>query len=182
VSFDGQPVLRGVTFKIIPQRPKWVALSSGPKRFSGKRTDASLRLPASGFAKKVFQWRDSKLFWADGYSQKRCRELAMCRKRLALDRSFILSVREFLAFASGVRPAIGFWQSHKQTDELIHATPRGISAWQDYLDRPLAQTFRWPTATRLDCVQFAERGRNCSYSMRPTGGSGYAGGTKFFTS
>src|SRR5262249_27780236 len=58
-------------------------------------------------------------------------------QRMALDRSFILSVREFLALRLR-RTHNWFWQSHRKTDELLHERLPDIGV-EPLLDRPLAQ-------------------------------------------
>src|SRR6185503_13536227 len=58
-------------------------------------------------------------------------------QRLALERSFILSVREFLALRLR-ETRHWFWQSHKTTDALIRPVLANIGV-EDLLDRPLAQ-------------------------------------------
>jgi ABC-type Mn2+/Zn2+ transport system ATPase subunit len=127
VSFDGQPVLRGVTFKV--PHGKVVALI-GPNG-SGKTTLLrcllGLEKNSSGEVRLFGQTDISKALPRIGYVPQ----------RLALDRSFILSVREFLALRLR-KTSNWFWHSHQRTDELIRATLAGIGVEQLF-DRPLAQ-------------------------------------------
>jgi ABC-type Mn2+/Zn2+ transport system ATPase subunit len=127
VSFDGQPVLRGVTFQI--PHGQLVALI-GPNG-SGKTTLLrcllGLQKVSSGEIKLFGQTDVRKALPRIGYVPQ----------RLALDRSFILSVREFLALRLR-KTGNWFWQSHKKTDELIHSTLADIGV-APLFDRPLAQ-------------------------------------------
>jgi len=127
VSFDGQPVLRGVTFQI--PHGQVVALI-GPNG-SGKTTLLRCLL---GLQK--VSCGEIKLFGRTDI-RKALPRIGYVPQRLALDRSFILSVREFLALRLR-KTSNWFWQSHKQTDELIHATLADIGV-ASLLDRPLAQ-------------------------------------------
>src|SRR5260370_14141825 len=127
VAFDVQPVLRGVSFTV--PHGKVVALI-GPNG-SGKTTLLRCLLglqKVSGGEIKLFGETDvAKALPRIGYVPQ----------RLALDRSFILSVREFLALRLR-RTCNWFWQSHKRTDELIRATLADIGV-EPLFDRPLAQ-------------------------------------------
>jgi ABC-type Mn2+/Zn2+ transport system ATPase subunit len=127
VSFDGQPVLRGVTFTV--PHGQVVALI-GPNG-SGKTTLLRCLL---GLQK--ISAGEIKLFGQTDI-QKALPRIGYVPQRLALDRSFILSVREFLALRLR-KTANWFWQSHKETDELIRATLADIGV-ESLLDRPLAQ-------------------------------------------
>ena len=58
-------------------------------------------------------------------------------QRIALERNFVLSVREFLALR--LRATRNwFWQSHRQTDDAIHHALARIGV-ESLLNRPLAQ-------------------------------------------
>jgi zinc transport system ATP-binding protein len=127
VSFDGQPVLRGVTFTV--PHGQVVALI-GPNG-SGKTTLLRCLL---GLQK--ISAGEIKLFGQTDI-QKALPRIGYVPQRLALDRSFILSVREFLALRLR-KTGNWFWQSHKRTDELIRATLAEIGV-DSLLDRPLAQ-------------------------------------------
>jgi zinc transport system ATP-binding protein len=126
VSFDGQPVLRGVTFSV--PHGQLVALI-GPNG-SGKTTLLrcllGLQRITSGEIRLFGQADVSKALPRIGYVPQ----------RLALDRSFILSVREFLALRLR-QTRKWFWQSHRRTDELICAALADIGV-EALLDRPLA--------------------------------------------
>jgi ABC-type Mn2+/Zn2+ transport system ATPase subunit len=127
VWFDGVPVLRGVNLTV--PHGKLVALI-GPNG-SGKTTllrcILGLQKPAAG---------EVKLFGSTDL-QKGLKRVGYVPQRLALDRSFILSVREFLALRLH-RTRNWFWQSHRKTDALLADTLAGIGA-EGLLNRPLAQ-------------------------------------------
>jgi ABC-type Mn2+/Zn2+ transport system ATPase subunit len=127
VAFDGQPVLRGVSFKV--PHGKVVALI-GPNG-SGKTTLLRCLL---GLQK--VNAGEIKLFGSTDIKRALPR-IGYVPQRLALDRSFILSVREFLALRLR-RTNNWFWQTHKHTDELIHSTLADIGVGPLF-DRPLAQ-------------------------------------------
>jgi zinc transport system ATP-binding protein len=127
VSFDGRPVLRGVSFTV--PHGKVVALI-GPNG-SGKTTLLrcllGLQKITSGEIRLFGQTDVRKALPRIGYVPQ----------RLALDRSFVLSVREFLALRLR-QTRNWFWQSHTRTDELIHGTLAEIGV-EGLFDRPLAQ-------------------------------------------
>jgi zinc transport system ATP-binding protein len=127
VSFDGRPVLRGVTLTV--PHGKVVALI-GPNG-SGKTTLLRCLLGL-----QRIDSGEIKLFGQSDFG-KALPRIGYVPQRLSLDRSFILSVREFLALRLR-RTRNWFWQSHRCTDELIHATLAGIGV-EPLFDRPLAQ-------------------------------------------
>ncbi len=127
VSFDGRPVLRGVTLTV--PHGKVVALI-GPNG-SGKTTLLRCLLGL-----QRIDSGEIKLFGQSDFG-KALPRVGYVPQRLSLDRSFILSVREFLALRLR-RTRNWFWQSHRHTDELIHATLAGIGV-ELLFDRPLAQ-------------------------------------------
>jgi zinc transport system ATP-binding protein len=127
VSFDGQPVLRGVNFTV--PHGQLVALI-GPNG-SGKTTLLRCLLglqKVSAGEIKLFGQTDLK---------KALPRVGYVPQRLPLDRSFILSVREFLALRLQ-KTRNWFWQSHKTTDRLICDTLADIGV-EPLLNRPLAR-------------------------------------------
>jgi zinc transport system ATP-binding protein len=127
VSFGGTPVLRGVNMRV-PQG-QLVALI-GPNG-SGKTTLLrcllGLEKPSRGQIKLFGETQLKRVLPRVGYVPQ----------KLSLDRSFILSVREFLALR--LRETRNwFWQSHPKTDALIKGSLEEIGAAQ-LLDRPIAQ-------------------------------------------
>src|SRR4051812_4804436 len=127
VSFDGQPVLRGVNLTV--PHGQLVALI-GPNG-SGKTTLLRCLL---GLQK--VSAGEIKLFGQTDL-QKALPRVGYVPQRLPLDRSFILSVREFLALRLH-KTRNWFWQSHKTTDRLICETLADIGV-EPLLDRPLAR-------------------------------------------
>jgi zinc transport system ATP-binding protein len=127
VSFDGQPVLRGVNLHI--PKGQLVALI-GPNG-SGKTT-----LLRALVGLQPLDAGEIKLFGTANL-QKGLQRVGYVPQRLTLDRSFILSVREFLALRLQ-ETRNWFWQGHRRTDELIQATLADIGV-AGLFDRPLAQ-------------------------------------------
>ena len=127
VSFDGQPVLRGVTFKIPHGQVVALIGPNGSGKTTLLRCLLGLQKVSSGEIKLFGQADIKKALPRVGYVPQ----------RLALDRSFILSVREFLALRLR-QTRNWFWQSHKHTDDLIRATLADIGV-EPLFDRPLAQ-------------------------------------------
>jgi zinc transport system ATP-binding protein len=127
VSFDGQAVLSGVNMTV--PHGQLVALI-GPNG-SGKTTLLrcllGLQKPASGVIKLFGETDLTKALPRVGYVPQ----------RLALDRSFMLSVREFLALRLR-QTRHWFWLRHKRVDEAICETLTDIGAGV-LLDRPLAR-------------------------------------------
>jgi zinc transport system ATP-binding protein len=127
VNFDKQPVLRGVNLHI--PRGQLVALI-GPNG-SGKTTLLRCLLGVQ----KV-DAGEIRLF-GDSDFRKALPRVGYVPQRLALDRSFVLSVREFLSLRLR-QTRHWFWQSHRATDRIISETLVEIGA-EPLLDRPLAQ-------------------------------------------
>jgi zinc transport system ATP-binding protein len=127
VSFGSTAVLRGVNMRV-PQG-QLVALI-GPNG-SGKTTLLrcllGLEKPARGEIKLFGETNPKRVLPRVGYVPQ----------KLSLDRSFILSVREFLALRLH-ETRNWFWQSHTKTDALIKGALDEIGAGQ-LLDRPVAQ-------------------------------------------
>ena len=126
VSLGGTPVLRGVDFHV--PRGQVVALI-GPNG-SGKTTLLrcllGLQTPEAGEI-RIFGQR---------INPSVLRRLGYVPQRLSLDRSFILSVREFLCLKL---PATRhwFWQSQRRTDQqLMESLPE--LELRPLLDRPVA--------------------------------------------
>jgi ABC-type Mn2+/Zn2+ transport system ATPase subunit len=127
VAFGGLPVLRGVDMRV-PQG-QIVALI-GPNG-SGKTTLLRCLLGLQKFSQgdiRIFGERDLK---------KVLPRIGYVPQRLALERSFILSVREFLALRLR-ETQHWFWCSHKQLDERIRPALANIGV-EGLLDRPIAQ-------------------------------------------
>ncbi|MDB6016401.1 MAG: transporter related-protein [Pedosphaera sp.] len=127
VSFDGQAVLRGVNFTV--PHGQLVALI-GPNG-SGKTTLLRCLLGLQKISSG-----EIKLF-GESDLKKALPRIGYVPQRLPLDRSFILSVREFLALRLH-KTHNWFWQSHKKTDSLICDTLADIGV-APLLNRPLAQ-------------------------------------------
>jgi zinc transport system ATP-binding protein len=127
VSFDGTPVLRGVNMRV-PQG-QIVALI-GPNG-SGKTTLLRCLLGLQKFSEgevRIFGERDfNKVLPRVGYVPQ----------KLSLERSFILSVREFLALRLR-QTRHWFFKSHRQLDEIIRPALVHIGV-ENLLDRPIAQ-------------------------------------------
>lgn len=127
VSFGGTPVLRGVNMRV-PQG-QIVALI-GPNG-SGKTTLLRCLLGLQKYSEgeiKIFGERDVR---------KALPRIGYVPQKLALERSFILSVREFLALR--LRETRNwFFKSHRQLDGLIKPALVHIGV-ENLLDRPIAQ-------------------------------------------
>lgn len=127
VTFDGNAVLRGVNLTV--PSGQLVALI-GPNG-SGKTTLLRCLLGL-----QQLDCGEIRLF-----GEKKFRAVAgrvgYVPQRIALERSFVLSVREFLALRLR-ETRHWFWQPHRQTDAAIHdaLAQIGVEAW---LNRPLAQ-------------------------------------------
>jgi ABC-type Mn2+/Zn2+ transport system ATPase subunit len=127
LAFGGTPVLRGVNLRV-PQG-QIVALI-GPNG-SGKTTLLrcllGLEKPDRGEIKIFGEAKLAQVLPRVGYVPQ----------RLALERTFILSVREFLALRlKSTRH--WFWRSHRDLDALIRPTLADIGV-DPLLDRPIAQ-------------------------------------------
>jgi ABC-type Mn2+/Zn2+ transport system ATPase subunit len=127
VSFDGNPVLRGVTLQV--PKGELVALI-GPNG-SGKTTLLRCLLGLQRFHSGTVT-----LFGTTRLSEALPR-VGYVPQKLAMDRSFILSVREFLALRLQ-ETRLWFWQTHRRTDELLRAAMAELGV-EPLLDRPVAQ-------------------------------------------
>ena len=126
VSFGGVPVLRGVNMRV-PQG-QIVALI-GPNG-SGKTTLLRCLLGLQKYQGEVRMFGESDV-------RKVLPRIGYVPQRLSLERSFILSVREFLALRLR-ETRHWFFKSHKDLDELIKSALVQIGV-ENILDRPIAQ-------------------------------------------
>ncbi len=124
---NGQPVLRGVNLRV--PRGQLVALI-GPNG-SGKTTLLRCLL---GLQK--IHSGDIRLFGNNNLLEELPR-VGYVPQRLALESSFILSVREFLALRLS-ETRHWFWQSHRRIDEWLKKRLPEIGV-EPLLDRPLAR-------------------------------------------
>ncbi len=126
VSFNQTAVLRGVNMRV-PQG-QIVALI-GPNG-SGKTTLLRCLLGLQKYSGEVKIFGESTL-------SKALPRVGYVPQRLSLERSFILSVREFLALRLRATRH-WFFHSHKQLDALIRPALAQIGV-EPLLDRPIAQ-------------------------------------------
>ncbi|HMJ91760.1 MAG TPA: metal ABC transporter ATP-binding protein [Candidatus Acidoferrum sp.] len=127
VSFGGTPVLRGVNMRV-PQG-QLVALI-GPNG-SGKTTLLRCLL---GLEKPS---RGEIRIFGETHLRNVLPRVGYVPQKLALERSFILSVREFLALRLR-QTKNWFWHSGRVTDELIRPTLADIGVGP-LMNRPIAQ-------------------------------------------
>jgi zinc transport system ATP-binding protein len=125
VTIQGNAVLRGVTLQI--PRGEIVALI-GPNG-SGKTTLLRCLLG--------LQRIDRGEILIFGRKNRDLQRVGYVPQRLVLERSFILSVREFLALRLRATQQ-WFWKPHRTTDHEICSTFEEIGI-QPLLDRPIAQ-------------------------------------------
>ena len=125
VRIQNNPVLRGVNLKI----PKGEAVALIGPNGSGKTT---LLRSILGLQKLD---RGEVLFF--GEKRRDLSRVGYVPQRLVLDRSFILSVREFLALRLKATQQ-WFWKRHSVTDKAICSTFEEIGITR-VLDRPIAQ-------------------------------------------
>jgi ABC-type Mn2+/Zn2+ transport system ATPase subunit len=127
VSFGGTPILRGVNMRVL--QGQIVALI-GPNG-SGKTTLLRCLLGLQKFSEgEVRLFGESDL-------RNALPRVGYVPQRLALERSFILSVREFLALRLR-QTQNWFFKSKKELDELIRPALVQIGV-ENILDRPIAQ-------------------------------------------
>jgi ABC-type Mn2+/Zn2+ transport system ATPase subunit len=126
VSFGGQPILRGVNLKV----PKGSVVALIGPNGSGKTTLLrcllGLQQADAGSVKILGESNLAKAMPRVGYVPQ----------KLLLERSFILSVREFLSLRLAASKN-WFWHSRKTSDDLIRATMAEIGV-EPLLDRPIA--------------------------------------------
>lgn len=126
VSFGGQPILRGVDMKV----PKGSVVALIGPNGSGKTTLLrcllGLQQPDAGSVKILGEGNLAKAMPRIGYVPQ----------KLLLERSFILSVREFLSLRLAASKN-WFWHSRKKSDDAIRATMAEIGV-EPLLDRPIA--------------------------------------------
>ncbi len=124
VTLQSNPVLRGVTLKI--PRGEIVALI-GPNG-SGKTTLLRCLLG--------LQRVDRGEVLLFGKKDRQLNRIGYVPQRLTLERSFILSVREFLALRLRTTQQ-WFWKSHRVIDQAICSTSHEIGI-EPLLNRPVA--------------------------------------------
>jgi ABC-type Mn2+/Zn2+ transport system ATPase subunit len=126
VSFGGQPILKGVNMKV----PKGSVVALIGPNGSGKTTLLrcllGLQQPDQGQVKIFGENRLDKVMPRIGYVPQ----------KLALERSFILSVREFLSLRLS-QNRNWFWHSRKWSDDALRTTMAEIGV-EPLLDRPIA--------------------------------------------
>lgn len=126
VSFGGQPILRGVDMKV----PKGSVVALIGPNGSGKTTLLrcllGLQQPDAGLVK----------IFGESNLPKAMPRIGYVPQKLLLERSFILSVREFLSLRLAASKN-WFWHSRKKSDDAIRATMAEIGV-EPLLDRPIA--------------------------------------------
>lgn len=127
VTISGNHVLRGVHLQI----PKGEIVALIGPNGSGKTTLLRCLL---GLQKLD---RGTIALFGERNLQSALRRIGYVPQKLSLDRSFILSVREFLALRLRATRH-WFWQRHTRTDRIIASTFEEIGV-QKLLDRPIAQ-------------------------------------------
>jgi ABC-type Mn2+/Zn2+ transport system ATPase subunit len=127
VSFQGNPVLRGVTLDV----PKGEAVALIGPNGSGKTTLLRCILGLQRMD------RGSIRLLGESTPGKALSRIGYVPQRLNLDRSFILSVREFLALRQK-STRHWFWQTRNSVDRRIRSNFEEIGI-EPLLDRPVAQ-------------------------------------------
>jgi len=127
VSFNGNPVLRGLNMRV--PRGQIVALigPNGSGKTTFLRALLGLQKISSG---EIFLFGKHRL-------RDALPRVGYVPQRMTLERSFALSVREFLALRLE-KTRNWFWKSHRRTDELLHSTMAEIGV-TSLLDQPIAQ-------------------------------------------
>lgn len=127
VTIEGNPILRGVNLSI--PAGEVVALI-GPNG-SGKTT-----LLRALLGLQRIESGEMRLF-GEADIRRALPRVGYVPQRLALERSFVLSVREFLALRLGATQH-WFWRRHAGIDAALAATLAEVGVG-DILDRPVAQ-------------------------------------------
>jgi len=127
VTINGNPVLRGVNLQI----PKGEVVALIGPNGSGKTTLLRCLLGLQRIN------RGTIALFGENHPQKVLPRIGYVPQKLALDRSFILSVREFLALRLKTTRH-WFWHKHAKIDRLIASTFTEIGV-EALLDRPIAQ-------------------------------------------
>ena len=127
VELGGQPVLRGVNLRVPHGRLVALIGPNGSGKTTLLRCLLGLQQPSAGEIKLLGETDVRKALPRVGYVPQ----------RLTLDRSFILSVREFLALRLG-RTRNWFWQSHQRIDQILSPALAEMGV-EHLLDRPLAR-------------------------------------------
>ncbi len=127
LALDGRPILDGVNFKV--PAGKLVALigPNGAGKTMLLRCLLGLQRISSGEIRLFGETDRSRVLPRVGYVPQ----------RVNLERSFILSVREFLALRLRATRR-WFWHSHQRTDARLRQALAEIGV-ENLLDRPLAQ-------------------------------------------
>lgn len=126
LEFNGRPILQGIDLQV--PAGKLVALI-GPNG-AGKTTLLRCLLGLQRFSSG-----EIRLFGEPPLSRVLSR-VGYVPQRINLERTFILSVREFLCLR--LRQTRGwFWRSHRRNDEVLHQSLAEIGA-ENLLNQPLA--------------------------------------------
>jgi len=126
VSFGGQPILKGVDMKVAKGSVVALIGPNGSGKTTLLRCLLGLQQPDQGDVKIFGEANLSKIMPRIGYVPQ----------KLALERSFILSVREFLSLRLS-KSRNWFWHSRKWSDDALRNTLAEIGV-EPLLDRPIA--------------------------------------------
>jgi ABC-type Mn2+/Zn2+ transport system ATPase subunit len=127
VVLGGMPVLRGINLRVPVGELVAIIGPNGCGKTTLLRTLLGLQPHTRGEIRLLGETDLSKVFPRIGYVPQ----------RLSLERSFILSVREFLALRLP-KTRHWFWNSNRQLDALMAGEIDEIGV-RELLDRPLAQ-------------------------------------------
>jgi zinc transport system ATP-binding protein len=126
VQLGGLPILRGVNLRVAPGQLVALIGPNGSGKTTLLRALLGLQKPQSG---EIRLFGEPDLRAALG-------RVGYVPQRVDLERSFILSVREFLALRLRATRH-WFWLPKRRTDDLIRASLAGIGV-EVLLDKPLA--------------------------------------------